>query len=324
MDNIIQGPSHIPHAGRGAFATRFLSKGSLVAPAPVLHIANKSLLNLHHVVVGETQTDQHQLTDEIAGLQLLLNYCFGHQESTHLLCPMGSSTGFINHSPTPNVALRWKTLFHNETVPEQPLLLEYYALRDIDEDEEITIHYGAEWQQAWENHVAHWTPLPQDDEYISAAELNAADLRHIKTIHEQAQHPYPHSIVTSCFYPLIEDEGMLDNSGKYSDDHDVIVQQFRGLDAQVPDYMVVRPCRILERSPENFYTVQLLHPPDAVVDKIPDSHMVLVQQLPRDAITFTDFYYTSDIHLPNAFRHEMMLPDGLFPDEWRNSRDASS
>jgi hypothetical protein len=39
MDNIKSGQSENPDAGRGAFANRFIPKASLVAPAPLIHVA---------------------------------------------------------------------------------------------------------------------------------------------------------------------------------------------------------------------------------------------------------------------------------------------
>jgi hypothetical protein len=47
MDNIKPGPSTIPEAGRGAFATRFIPKGGVVAPAPLLHITNMTRMLMY-------------------------------------------------------------------------------------------------------------------------------------------------------------------------------------------------------------------------------------------------------------------------------------
>ena len=49
MDNIWPGNSTIRQAGRGAFASRQIPKGGLVAPGPLLHIANRTTLNLYAV-----------------------------------------------------------------------------------------------------------------------------------------------------------------------------------------------------------------------------------------------------------------------------------
>jgi hypothetical protein len=83
----------------------------------------------------------------------------------------------------------------------------------------------------------------------------------------------------------------------------------------------VRPCRVLERTNDNEYTVQILIDDHQHRDQlIPDAYILIVKNMPRDALTFTDFAYTTDLHLRGAFRHEMMLPDSLLPEAWRNLR----
>lgn len=338
MDNLIQDISNINQAGRGAFATRTIEKGALIAPAPLVHIADKATLNMYRPHVDENF--QYVVSNEVVGQQLLLNYCFGHRESTKLLCPIGSSTSFINHSPTPNAALRWSTHHSHQkdwlnltvdelgSMPGVGLLLEYYALREIQEDEEITIDYGQDWETAWQRHMERWVKPVGAEKYQSAADLNADDPFIIKTVEEQKRDPYPHTVVTSCYYEYVQDASYeVDESGTYADPQQqtVWVKNFVGLDVSVPDYLFVRPCRILERTSDNLYTVQILNYDHQHRDQIiPDTYMLIVRNMPRDAITFTDFAYTTDQHLPQAFRHEMMLPDFLFPDAWRNLRWQSS
>lgn len=336
MDNLIQGPSQISQAGRGAFATRPLQAGSLIAPAPLVHILDKSSLNLYRPKIDENY--KYLMSDEVIGQQLLTNYCFGHKESTKLLCPIGANTAFINHSPTPNAAIRWSSHqshqkeWLNMTVDELGvkvdvgLVLEYYALRNLEEDEEITINYGAEWEQAWNDHVQTWSKPQGAEHYVSAEEMNNADELRLRTSDEQEKNPYPHSVVTSCYYNFIDDgRQQVDNSGRYADpkEREVWIKTFEGLDPNLPDYMFVRPCRILGREDDNEYTVQILNFDHQHADqKIPDTHLLVVKGLPRDALTFTDFAYSTDMHLPSAFRHEMMLPEGLFPNAWRNMRES--
>jgi hypothetical protein len=96
-----------------------------------------------------------------------------------------------------------------------------------------------------------------------------------------------------------------------------------GLDASVPDYMFLRPCRVVARSDDNEYMVQILNFDHQHKDQqIPDTYMLIVNGMPRDALAFSDFAYSTDMHLQEAFRHEMMLPDGLFPNSWRNLRQT--
>ena len=60
----------------------------------------------------------HDLNDEV-GTQLLLNYCFGHKNSTILLCPTTNAI-FVNHCSknidsdcSPNAVFKWSR--NNET-----------------------------------------------------------------------------------------------------------------------------------------------------------------------------------------------------------------
>ncbi len=95
MEKIRPGPSTIQGAGRGALAQMFIAKGDLIAPSPLLTIPNKNAMLMYNTTVndhGELIKD----SDIPIGQQLLLNYCFGHMNSTLLLCP-SSNVILINH-----------------------------------------------------------------------------------------------------------------------------------------------------------------------------------------------------------------------------------
>ena len=340
---IRQGRSKITQAGHGAYATRALKEDSVIAWTPLMHIRDKQVLHM-------SESEDHGHTS----WQLLLNYCFGHKKSSQLFCPIGSTVALINHSSTPNAALRWSThatnLHQKEWLNltadklaekmELGLVLEYYPLRDIKAGEEITINYGAEWQQAWEEHVVAWESTVADSLYFSAADINEIDPEVVRTFREQQDNPYTQTIHTSCYYEHRPDEaGEVDTSGDYATDSMVIKKRWEPLDPDMPEYMYLRPCRVLERYPERHnpfadvngpeeiayqsngyaYTVQILNFEQMHDDqRVVDSETLLVQDLPREAITFSDFMYTSDMHLPKAFRHEMLMDDALFPQKWRD------
>jgi hypothetical protein len=42
-----------------------------------------------------------------------------------------------------------------------------------------------------------------------------------------------------------------------------------------------------------------------------------ITNVPRSQIIFVNSPYTGDVFLKNAFRHEMMLPDTIFPEAWK-------
>ena len=100
IDNLKEGISNIHQAGRGAFATRYLPKGSFVAPMPLLH---------------QCELEGFLADDKT---QLYLNYCFGHKSSTLSLCHYGPLVSLINHSKeNANVEVRWSTstkLYHDD------------------------------------------------------------------------------------------------------------------------------------------------------------------------------------------------------------------
>mmetsp|Transcript_41112 Transcript_41112/g.76032 ORF Transcript_41112/g.76032 Transcript_41112/m.76032 type:complete len:95 (+) Transcript_41112:3-287(+) len=85
----------------------------------------------------------------------------------------------------------------------------------------------------------------------------------------------------------------------------------------------LRPCRILKRYTGDDggvrYAARILNSEESHHEaRIPSNERVVVNDVPRRAIVFTNRPYTTDMHLTNAFRHEMMVPDDVFPEAWRN------
>jgi hypothetical protein len=79
------------------------------------------------------------------------------------------------------------------------------------------------------------------------------------------------------------------------------------------------PCTPLSRNNESMvYTVEMVVPVYDEYMAHVDDLLVQVQNVPRWAIQFVNHQYTSDMYLTNAFRHEMMIPDRMFPKAWKN------
>lgn len=86
IDHIIPKQSTIEGAGRGAFAKRDLPKGTIITGLPLHHIPMKdNFIPLFRTLRDDNPDEEARR--EAAGKQLQLNYCFGHNESTLLLCP---------------------------------------------------------------------------------------------------------------------------------------------------------------------------------------------------------------------------------------------
>lgn len=155
-DHLRAGPSTLRQAGRGAFATRDLPKGTIVAHLPLIHIPHRKRLEMYKL--GEENEDGERHPNEEMGKlpgQLLMNYCYGHRESSLLLCPYGPIVNHVNHNQTlVNVRIQWADPARGNQMThllEEPLetglekdsktaklAFEMIALRDIAENEEVS------------------------------------------------------------------------------------------------------------------------------------------------------------------------------------------
>lgn len=318
VDNMYVDQSLIPQAGRGAFATRFLSKGSIVAPTPVL------------------QVHRDLLFDESTGFELLLNYAFGHPDSPVFLLPYSSNINFINHdSQSPNVELRWSTsktlhnrrdlleLSYKEVVgSEFGLLMEFVALRDIQPHEEILLHYGETWERTWLEHLDSWKPISGAESYISAED--AMNSMGILTMDEQTLNPYPDNVQTACYF--IFSDGTTHDEDK--DDGGSI-----WLTWDESNYECLRWCNILERNEEvsddgervSYSYNALMLPQDSNLDEeciLSTDKKIYVLEIPSEAVTLVDRSFSRDQYIPNAFRHYIQLSDDLYPELWRVDRSV--
>jgi len=367
VDNIVPRKSNIPHAGRGAFATRLIAKGWLVAPAPLVHIADKSAANMYEEKIGR-KGNLVRDDDAMIKTQIIINYMFGHPNSTVLLFPYSSNVAYINHDSTEyNAELRWATdasWIHHDDWLTKPvsyleeqwtsgLMLEFIALRDIQPGEEVLINYGDEWQKAWDEHVKSWKPIPVESDYnnltmwtdptetnhgkagyIRAEVFNDDMDTPIRTMDEATADPYPHSVQIMCHVNVNHDSA-------YLFELETIPYFTREWDVKkdMPDEtedVHIHKCNITQRyeiededsedddeeeeaeggsTHKYLYTVELdVQKQFGDVDVINERHEI--ELVPRKAIEFSNMHYTSDVFLKNSFRHEMKLPDEIFPKAW--------
>lgn len=324
-----------------AAPARFIPDGGLVAPGPLLHVPDAAALAMYK---QDPETGL-RVPDEVTGEQLILNYCFGHGESTVLLCPYTSPSAYINHSSeSPNVRVEWAdegTLGHNAVWLDESadflkrqshvgLSVNFVATRDIRPGEEVFLDYGAEWQQAWDDYVEQWIPPDGSDRHINAYELEKDRSLLLRTATEQHSDPYPGNIVFYCHYDYSPEHGS--NPEPWTWDEDQIFED-------------LTPCKILDRyegeeENEILYRVimmdqteihadldimhgghrdlDIMHGGLAAIPPAGDVH--IIEGVPRSGIKARDKLYSKDEFLPGSFRHEMMFPDDIFPHAWRNLR----
>jgi len=304
LDHIRPGTSTIPHAGRGALATRSIKKGQFIAPVPLMPIMGRQVLK-----------DRH------GNNQLFVNYLFGHKNSSILFFPYSPIVNLINHGDVPNAVLRWSnsTLHYGKhfldlgldafrTTDPSGLLLEIVALREIAQGDEILLDYGKDWKNAWKSHVEKWNPPESASSYIYPHTMDVAGSI-LRTKKELATNPYPPNIETYCYY-------------RYSDNHGKTNPHWINKPG-VLEIRNLRPCVVIARNDDTMeYYVQMFNRKSLVQSKdaetIPDSEVHLVSNVPRTAIRLADRTYSSDQHMRGAFRHEIAFPDSIFPMKWQD------
>lgn len=338
VEALVSGRSQIPHAGQGAFAQWKIRRNEVIVPVPLLHISDKEALKIRNTE-GDT-----------IGHQLLSNYCFGHHESSLLLCP-ASNAILLNHcsskhcSSGPNAILRWAS-WDNETqnwlsltyeeLKERPgrgLTLEVVALRDIEQGEEVLIDYGKDWEDAWIKHTQEWKNDPGATAE-SVTQLNRAD-RPVppellsNDLRSENAHP---TILTGCRYWITEDDENEDYdrenfSWKTMPDEEILEEfsddgsDFTGAYESHMDGEYW-PCTVISVSEPNQkrYSVRIHKHPHFDEDILWDTNDLprILTNYPRASIRYFNRPYTSDLHVNSTFRRSPGLPEGVFPDSWKN------
>jgi hypothetical protein len=323
-DNFYANESTIPQAGNGAFTRRFLKEGAPVLPVPLIHIADRKVLEMYEVVHRDTRGKHGSRglnVTNVVGHQLLLNYCLGHRDSTALMCAYGPGFNLINHNRTlANVRLQWaspersnhhpdlleKNVTQLEKVESSKLAMELVTLRDIHPDEEFFLDYGDEWEEAWDQHVRTWKPVEGADEYVSALEMEASN-ETLRTEFEQMIEPYPSNLSIKFDRAFALRNGEWRKIMHVNGD----LERYREKEERNLDKCEIM--RYREGNGRILYT--------AVIPKEENSKIsILIEDLPREAFVFVDRPHTTDMLLPNAFRHDIRIPDDLFPEAWKNNK----
>lgn len=317
IDHIRPGQSTIKQAGHGGFANRDLPAGTLITTSPLHHV-RKTFANMYAFTFEDGEWIRHE--DNIVGYQLMLNYCFNHAMSTMLFCPYGGGINYLNHDrERANVKIRWAVDFpfaHNQTVlavepfeylasTSRPLLgFDYVATKDIAEGEEMFLDYGDEWIRAWQEHERNYVPYggkSAAQHYEPARRWNEKFANSIlRTVEEQQADPYPSNLQTRCHEGLLQT-----NSGH------------RHVPFSSNDEYGLS-CRILHREVRDdkqsfVYTVEVDY-----VDAFGDSRPTKLSDVSRESIGFFDVPTTTDLRLPNAFRHPIGIPDEMYPEKWKD------
>jgi SET domain len=327
VDSIRPGASTIPNAGRGAFATKAIKKGAMVAPVPLTHFPDKRILNMYDLSPNENgELVKH--SDEAVGRQLLENYCYSHPQSSMLFFPSGTVVPFINHHDEPNAKMVWSSHPNHqrlwlELAPQQladeehlsiGLLMELVATRDIEPGDEIFIDYGPQWKEAWENHLNEWNLRIQRGEIPQEWPLKAIDINarySSKPFETEAElvESYPGNTMLKAFLMLqdTDNEGTLEDPKLWDSAEDSGAFHHDNLFSVI----VVERVKLKDSKDAMPYIYTLRWDSSK-------SESTYISGVPHRALTFVDKAGTSDQFF-KSFRHYIGIPDEIFPSgPWRN------
>mmetsp|Transcript_16261 Transcript_16261/g.23951 ORF Transcript_16261/g.23951 Transcript_16261/m.23951 type:complete len:655 (-) Transcript_16261:141-2105(-) len=354
LDNIKPGVSNTPGAGYGAFSKRSISKGELIIPAPLVHVPDKRSLEMYDFIVNHD--GELIRTEEGAREQLLTNYCFGHPQSSLLMCPSTYAV-LINHKSSkvknrgidernaegPNAEYRWSTWnhindeWHRLSIDDlsdkehQGLSIDIVATKDIEVGEEIFFDYGDEWEESWQRYVDSWSPSDISS-YESVSEMNKR--REFRTASELRFNPYPSNVMTACVYwedddanPPLDINFLVDFMSKDPTIDEMI--EHLSIDGEMfakePNiqHHALWPCSVIEReSNEAHFTVEILPQNyDSNTWWFEANVPRFVKSFKSDLILFVPKLGKSDELLPNRFRKSMVFRDDLFPHQWKNLKE---
>ena len=320
----------------GAFAKRDLPEGTIVTGTPLLVFPDISWFDMYdYLLCPDGETMARDISQKPYGQQLLLNYCFGHPNSTVVLCPYGSGVNYINHNQTrANVKVQWAkngVMSHRDECLERPLkgisdystkvAFDYVATRDIEEGEEIFLDYGDVWETKFEQLRKNWLTFERShlETYVSATEYNAMYPKDVLfTTNELEEHnPHPDNLCLRCHYLVDEsrtEEGVFFYEGDWSE----LEHNWEHWSGDSTGYN----CEVLLRMEENENTRYVIR----YQTPLGEEHFadpITVSNVPREAIKFFDKPYTTDLHMIGSFRQPLGIPDNLLPNVWRNRSGES-
>jgi hypothetical protein len=349
MDGIVAGTSTIPQAGRGAFAAKGINEGGVVITTPVITM-NLNQIKLREEVIG---SDWNNYVRH-GGFQQILNYCYGHEDSTLVFFPAAPTVNFINHGSKEeaNAEIRWSSSPHHQadwldepfsemkTKSKSGLFFDIVATKDIQRGDEILLYYGKGWEDSWHYQIQNWDGGNFTDMLgvATSADYNLKEKDSVvRSVFEQKTNPYPNHLMTTCFFAEPPESSCVAPTDTSLGVKCIVQSNFSSTSISG----LLRPCEILSRhegdNGSHWYTANVTVTGAGNKDKQKDmpkkrakasksppqiTEYYLVEYLPRYAIRFADKPYTKDQYRKGAFRHPIEMGEGMMAEGWMDLRRA--
>eukprot|EP00548_Thalassiothrix_antarctica_P010222 CAMPEP_0194155524 /NCGR_PEP_ID=MMETSP0152-20130528/64960_1 /TAXON_ID=1049557 /ORGANISM="Thalassiothrix antarctica, Strain L6-D1" /LENGTH=284 /DNA_ID=CAMNT_0038862469 /DNA_START=83 /DNA_END=934 /DNA_ORIENTATION=- len=265
----------------------------------------------------------------------MLNYQFSNPNSSIYFLPINQMLA-INHNndrrpsgKIPNAKLKWAEWDKkSKYVLQRPLedlrkesystmVMDVIATRDIAQDEEIFIDYGKEWEDAWIDHERRWRSPCNNGRMSSIFIKEMNDDKYNTSYHNWSDN---HFIV--CSKPekskfKIVYISQNATSPSYTKEGDLITNNFNGIDFNDQGFKYTGDTLKTNRYPCKIWNTDFKKRTMKVVLFFGAESAIEIQTaLPDSQVTFVPKPFKSDMHLPDAFRHEIEIPDEIFPHQW--------
>lgn len=285
-------------ASAGAFAKRDLPKGTTITGTPLLVFPDTKWFDMYDFLVCPDGSTARDVTNGPYGQQLLLNYCFGHPDSSMVLCPLGSGVNYINHNQTrANVRVQWANdgvMGHKDEFLKKPpghitdystrVAFDYVATRDISQGEELFLDYGDVWEKKFHKLREEWQTFDRSflEGYVSATEYNLLyPMDPLYTSEElRAFNPHPENLSLRCHF-LVDEATTEEGVFAYDGDPAELAANWEHYSGDTTGF----PCEVLVRVGDGAsYIVQ--------IKNHEKEDFRIVSNVPREAIKFFDNPYS--------------------------------
>ena len=288
-------------------------------------------------------------------INLAYNYQYASPNSSVLFFPANTAIT-INHrsqrgwlGPKPNAELRWsrtnkKSMYYLQRPLEDlkqehyaTMVIDFVALRDIQPGEEITIDYGDEWDDAWTKHVAEFqSPCSKSEGPCFKSSKMVLEMNDDKF--NEAYHAWSEDHFTLCkrtsmpstddsvifVVPRTNDTDTTKEIVGVDSDGNEFRWSFRGVEFDHDGFEIASvygewyPCQILraEKQDNAFDVVFFTYETSTVGSEA--NVLRRNQYLAADDIKYLNKPYRSDMHWDRAFRHEIKIPDEIYPVLWKD------
>uniref|UniRef100_A0A7S3L846 Uncharacterized protein n=1 Tax=Amphora coffeiformis TaxID=265554 RepID=A0A7S3L846_9STRA len=140
----------------------------------------------------------------------------------------------------------------------------------------------------------------------------------MRTREEQQSDPYPTTVEIHCLNQFLMED--------WDEEWDRISEELEEQDIPVPEGYYEIQKQILDLH-QDMSVVEILESEEDDDGEMWYTIIDVEEQkihpgMPRYALMFADKPYSTDIFLDNVFRHDMRVPDSLFPQTWKNRQAA--